>query len=309
MEHSPTEAYRFPMSLDRKASRFRILRVALGNQHRYRHYRAVTMSITLAVLFAVPLSGLARVDLWGGDHWALGKQVDLARGLAAAIVGIVSFYIVTFLVNIPAGRMFCGFGCPVGQLSRLADRIDAHPKDASKRRRAWTALAGFAALLAISVVLWWTSPRVFASGDRGAIGIALAATATVIAAAVLHGRYWRWSFCRKVCPIGLYYSVVQTNSLIGIDFDESAHCTECKACETICPAELDPRHLDRLLPSPGGLAFDDLPAANHCLHCGECVEICEHQTRKTPDHAPMGFRRGAHSTPPSTNDETAHSPA
>ena len=279
------------MALTRSDARFRILKVALGNSHRYRRYRALTMGITLLILFAVPLSGLARVDLWGGDHWALGKQVDLARGLAAAIVGIVSFYIVTFMVNIPAGRMFCGFGCPVGQLSRLSDRIDAYAKQASSRSRAWANLVLFAVVLSTAIVLWWVSPRVVLSGDYTAIAVAVAATLATAAAAILHGRYWRWSFCRKVCPIGLYYSVVQTTSLIGIDFDETAHCTECKACEKICPAELDPRHLDHLLPSPGGLAFDDLPAANHCLHCGECIEICEHQTRKTPDRAPMGFRR------------------
>lgn len=255
------------------------------------------MSMTLAILFAVPLAGIARVDLWGGQHWALGAPVDLAHGLAATIVGIACFYIVTFLVNIPAGRMFCGFGCPVGQLSRLADRIDAYPKEASKRRRAWLALFAFATALSLSVLLWWTSPRVFVAGDANALALAAAALAAITGAAVLHGRYWRWSFCRKVCPIGLYYSVVQTTSLIGIDFDETAPCTDCKACETICPVHLDPRHLERPLPSPGGLAFDDLPSANHCLHCGECVEICEHQTRKTPGHPPMGFRRPRHETP------------
>ncbi len=288
------------MSLDRTSARFRILRVALAKPHRYRRYRAVTMSLTLAVLFAVPLSGLARVDLWGGDHWALGNPVDLAHGLVATIVGIVSFYIVTFLVNIPAGRMFCGFGCPVGQLSRLADRIDAHPKEANKKRSAWLQLVAFAGALSIAVLLWWTSPMVFLSGQIVPVAIATAAILLVTGAALLHGRYWRWSFCRKVCPIGLYYSVVQTTSLIGIDFDPNAPCTECHACETICPAHLDPRHLDQLLPSPGGLAFADLPSANHCLHCGECVEICEHQTRKTPGPPPMGFRRGGHSSPSST---------
>ena len=281
------------MRLDRKKARSRILRVALNKPHRYRRFRLMTMAVTLSVLFAVPLIGLARVDLWGHDHRALGNPVALSRGIVATFVGIVGFYIVTFLINIPAGRMFCGFGCPVGHLSRLSDRIDAYPKEAAKRHRAWLDLVAFAAMLSLAVLLWWTSPMVFFAGEISATAVALGATALLTAASLFHGRYWRWSFCRKVCPIGLYYSVVRTTPLIEVDFDRNAPCTDCKACETICPAQLDPRHLERLLPSPGGLAFGELPAVNHCLQCGECIEICEHQTRKKDGPPPMGFRWGA----------------
>jgi len=267
-----------------------MLHVALAKPHRYRRYRAVTMAITLAVLFLVPLSGTARVDLLGGGHWALGVPVGMAKGLVAVLVAIVSFYIVTFLINIPAGRMFCGFGCPIGQLSRLSDAVDAFEREPKRRRGAWLRLIAFAAVLSFATLLWWVAPQAFIATAPRTVALAFAALASVTLAAVVHARWWRWQFCRQVCPIGLYYSVVQTTALIGIDFDRDAPCTDCKACEIICPVQLDPRHLEDPIPSPGGLAFDGLAAANHCLHCGDCVEICEHQTRKTPGHPPMGFR-------------------
>lgn len=108
--------------------------------------------------------------------------------------------------------------------------------------------------------------------------------------AVLHARGWRWNFCRKLYPIGLDHSVVQTGGLVRIHFDERLACTDCKACSGICPLHLDPRHLDHLLDSPGGLAFSVMPAANHCLSCGACLEVCEHMARKEPLPAAMGFR-------------------
>lgn len=40
-----------------------------------------------------------------------------------------------------------------------------------------------------------------------------------------------------------------------------------------------------------GLSFGHLPASNHCLHCGACVEVCEHTTRKQEGPSPMAFRR------------------
>ena len=271
-------------------SRLRFLRIILGQPHRYRRVRALTMGVTFAALFGVPLSGLVRLDLWGGDHRALGAPAAFVPALKMILMAIAGFYVVTFLINLPAGRMFCGFGCPVGQLSRFADAIDAFPADVARRHRGWVELIGFAVALSLAVSLWWASPAAFVSGLPG---VALLATVVLVAAlAVLHGRRWRWNFCRQVCPIGLYYSVVQTNAPFGIDFDPTATCIDCDACRGICPAHLDPRRLGEPLPSPGGLAIDDLPALNHCLHCGACVEVCEHVTRKREGPAAMGMRMG-----------------
>lgn len=282
---------------DRESTRLKLLRVALGRPHRFRRYRAATMTLTLLVLFAVPLLGLARFDLSGGEHIALFARVDARRALIAVGTAIAAFYAVTFLINIPAGRMFCGFGCPVGQLSRFGDEIDVYAREPGRRRRSWLRLVGFAAMLSLSVLLWWTSPLVFLAADPRAAALAVAAWLVVTGAAVAHARWWRWGFCRHACPIGLYYSVVQTSALVGIDYDPIATCTDCGACEGICPVHLDPRHLDGLLAAPGGLAFAGLPAKNYCLHCGACVDICEHMTRKTGDAPPMGFRRpSSHAT-------------
>ena len=270
-------------------SRFRLVKLALGQPHRFGRYRLVTMGFTLAVLLAVPLAGLARVDLWGGAHRMLGEPVDLLLGLGTVSVAIAAFYGVTFLLNMIAGRIFCGFGCPVGQLSRLADAIDALTREPEARRRAWLKLGGFALVLVGATSLWWVAPGVYLAGDLamlaawGALGLGLGL-------ALFHARRWRWGFCRKVCPIGLYYSVVQTGGLVHIDFAPQLACTDCNACAGICPVHLDPRHLDQLMEAPGGLAFSGMPAANHCLSCGACVEICEHMTRKQPLPAAMGFR-------------------
>lgn len=271
--------------------RKKLLRLALGKPHRYRRYRLATMCITFGILFAVPLLGIARVDLLGGDHYALGHPAPTVRAFVAVGAAIASFYLVTFLINLPAGRMFCGFGCPIGQLSRLADTADAFDRDPARRRRALLALGGFALLLSASVGLWWFAPAAYVAGPSAIIP--WAATLLVAGYAVAHGWWFRWEFCRKLCPIGLYYSVVQANPLIGVRFDANRNCTDCDNCAAVCPVLLDPRHLDTPIPSPGGLAVEGFAGENHCLHCGACVEICEHMTRKLPGEPAMGFRRMA----------------
>lgn len=280
------------MALDKGKARFRILRLALGQPHRYRRRRAVTMALSVAVLFAVPLSGLARLDLWYGDHLAVFRSVDLVKGLIAVGGAVIGFYLFTFMINVPAGRMFCGFGCPIGQLSRFGDAIDAHERDVAKRKRAWGELVAFAGALSLAFVLWMFTPRTLIAPEPLALVSVYGLFAVMLGLAILHARGWRWGFCKKLCPIGLYYSVVQTNSsFVEVSFDPNAPCTDCNACATICPVDLDPRHLDTVMNGRGGLSLDGFAAANHCLHCGDCIVICEHQTRKTEGPAPMGFRR------------------
>ncbi len=227
------------------------------------------MTLTLAALALVPLVGLARVDLATGGHRAFFASVDLFHGLIAVSVAVFGFYLFTFNVNLVAGRMFCGWGCPVGQLNRLTDAFVAQ----RTRRSRWMwggALGGFAVLLSLSILLWWTS--------LGGLG-ALAALAVMVGAAVVFGRAWGWSFCRRVCPIGLYYSVVQTKRPLGILFD-SSRCLDEGACVRACPVDLDARDLAAEKHGIGGFAIDGLKENSHCLRCGACVEACEIATSK-----------------------------
>jgi polyferredoxin len=241
------------------------LRSPISGRHRYTRLRTATMAISLAVLLAVPLSGLARVDLAGDAHLALGRRVDLLTGCVAVAIAIFGFYIVTFALNAFFGRVFCGWGCPVGEASRLAD-LDESSRGRGKR------LWAYALLLAAAVEPWWIAPL------RAPI-VALAAWLALATAIVLFGRRWRWAFCRRVCPIGIYYSAVQTRHGFGVCFD-ARDCTDCGACARICPVQLDPRDLSAKVQGLGGLALDDMPARHHCLTCGDCVRACELVLRK-----------------------------
>jgi len=242
------------------SARLKIL--AQASPHRYTRLRIVTQAITLALLFAVPLLGLARFDLWRGNHWSLFHATDGLTGFVTVLLAIPAFYLPTFALNAFLGRVFCGFGCPVGQSSRLAEA--SLPK-----------AFGYAAVFAAAILAWWVDLAVFVSGDARAISLATAAYLALVVAIVAHGRFWRWSFCRRWCPIGIYYSAVQTDHGFGIHFDHPDQCRDCGVCVDVCPVSLDPRVMDRPIRDLGGLALDGFPSENHCLRCGDCVRACE----------------------------------
>ena len=110
----------------RKRARLKLLRALRVTGHRYDGRRALGMTVTLGILFAVPLTGLARVDLWRGRHMLLFEEASFKHGLAGVLLGIGASYVATFLINVIGGRLFCGWGCPVGQLSRFGEAVDSY---------------------------------------------------------------------------------------------------------------------------------------------------------------------------------------
>lgn len=278
-ELQPTEASKPPLPTrlyERYApDRLKILRASGKRWHRYRGYRFLTMLGSLGMLFLVPLVGLARFDLYSGDHRALGETVSTFTGLIAVGSAIFAFYFLTFQVNLVAGRMFCGWGCPVGQLNRLGDSVQS--AKGPQRWLWWGAFSAFALALGGALLVWWSSPAVLLVFPYNLV--ALAAVLGIAATAIVFARVIGWNFCKKACPIGLYYSVVQQKRPIGILYDEQ-HCLDEEACVKACPVHLDPRDMDALRYEIGGLAIDGLSSQSHCLRCGECVEACDLVTSK-----------------------------
>jgi NAD-dependent dihydropyrimidine dehydrogenase PreA subunit len=261
--------------------RLRLVRALHAKPHRYSKIRWITQGITFAILYAVPLLGLARFDLWDGRHLAARRAVGPVYGIGAVLIGILSFYILTFVFNAFLGRIFCGFGCPIGQASRLGDDVEIAEKTGKSRLVVIGRYAAFCVGLGLAGTLWFVSPYVLREGSARAVALTLTGALGLSGAVYLHGRFFRWRFCEGYCPIGIYYSAVQTGHGFGIHFDErKSTCKDCGNCELVCPVRLDPRHLDVLKNDVGGIGLDGFAGENHCLNCGECVRACELQFKK-----------------------------
>ncbi len=264
------------MSRDTSKRRVKLLKAEEKVSHRYPKLRVLSQAFSLGTLVLVPLSGLARVDFWGDEHRLFFEPTSLKQALGGVIIGIAAMYVLTFLSNVVAGRLFCGWGCPVGQICRYGDAVE-RPKLTRWQWR-WTHLQGgaYSGLFVLSVLAWWVDLRVFYLGSPVALLVMWPLLAFGVAGAFVHGRWWRWDFCKTVCPIGMYYSIMSPASYFGIHFrNQEETCIECNACDNICPVSLPPRELNLPITNRTGLSIMDAPGHNHCLECGDCIRVCE----------------------------------
>mgnify|MGYP002624077093 CR=1 FL=1 len=272
--------------------RIKLRRVLSSRSHRYTLIRAASQSLSIALLLFVPFSGLARVDAWQGQHWLLGRPAAFKPALAGVIVGIAALYVVTFLSNVIAGRLFCGWGCPVGQVSRFGDEVDLPGSGQFRRMAARIKGALFSGVFVVAMMAWWVDLRILISGDAMAMSIAWILLVIGAAGAFAHGKWWRWEFCNRACPIGLYYSFVAPARYFGIHYRNAQQtCLDCDACDHVCPVDLKPRDLMAAASDRGGIAITGAPGHNHCLECGDCIQACEWMIDKRGS-APVPLKLG-----------------
>lgn len=287
--------------------RVRVLAAVARKGPRYAVRRVAVITASLAALLAVPLLGIARVDLWGGAHVVLGEPASAVRALQAIVVVLGVLYGLTFLSNMVLGRFFCGWGCPVGYVSRLGEDVDLAtapargPPRTSRVRWALAHLAGagFVATFVGAVMLWWVDPRVLTHGSALARAVTISIFAALWAGGFLHAFLWRFAFCLRACPIGLYYRYVNSRTPVGIVFAEDPDpCIACGACARICPVGLEPRDLGNVADPKPDAAGEPLAEERYgdaeCLRCGDCVEACRMVFLIRPGQTPP-LRFGFHS--------------
>jgi ferredoxin-type protein NapH len=186
--------------------------------------------------------------------------------LAGIAGGVVVHYLVAKIAGpLFIGRAWCGWGCWIWMV------FDYLPWKRSPGRRpglGWIRVVHFAASLALAAGLvlfagydhgfswtatdglWWF---LGGCGVYYVVGIAMAA-------ALRDNR----AFCKYLCPVTVFLRAGARFSLLAIAGSREA-CTECDACERICPMDVKVRDFV----AAGARVSDP-----ECTLCQRCVAAC-----------------------------------
>lgn len=265
---------------------------ARGHVHRYTIWRwAIAVVFTLAIA-ALPAFDVLRFDFWRGRHVWMGQELGLVEVAKRFAFPFLAVNILIIVASRFVGRYLCGFVCFYGALARLSEWMRFRGKTRAQRLGWWSLLLVVCFVLS-SITFWfWVDPHVFLEGSTKArvlSGLFLGGMALSFFACL----FWLGqAFCRDWCPSGVYFALLGHQSMNGVEFAHPETCTDCKACDTVCPVDLKPREM-----SGGayreGLGFYPEATSNFalCLRCGDCVVACDDVNDARRD-GPVTLRMG-----------------
>lgn len=193
------------------------------------------------VCLACPLGALQLV--------AASLSLSVEAGSAALIAAALTLF---------AGRLFCGWLCPVGP---LATEVVAVRKSHDWRLGA-VMLASAAAssllfrlpafCLICPVGLPFKAVILALYGAHPAWAVILV-LAPLLAVALISRRAAYW--CGALCPVGVLLGLVGSSSLLRVRLN--GRCTGCRACDRACPSGLH----------PASMSWRERVACTLCLRC------------------------------------------
>ncbi len=170
------------------------------------------------------------------------------------------------------GRLWCGWACWTLMV------LDLLPFQRSPGRLpgrwGWLRYAHFAMSLGVVVLVWYgigyRDQLHFGSATGLAWMLIGNALYYVVAVGMAYALHDNRAFCKYVCPVTVFLKATSRLSLLRISAD-SARCTECEACEKMCP--MDIRILDYMR---GGQRV----LSTECMLCQTCITVCTEDALK-----------------------------
>ncbi len=250
--------------------------------HRYLLLRRATQVGILLIFLAGPWFGIwiAKGNLVSSltlDVLPLTDPFVLLQSVFAghwpATTALVGALIVAGFYAAVSGRLFCSWVCPINPVtdaaawlhSRLALPAGWQPKKSS---RLW--LLGIVAISClITGQLVWELINPVSMLHRGLFfGLGMA-WMLVIGVFVFDLLVSRRGWCGRLCPMGAFYGLLGSGSLLRVSAAGRDACNDCMDCFAVCPEN----HV--ITPALRGKDQQTPVITSHdCTSCGRCIDIC-----------------------------------
>jgi ferredoxin-type protein NapH len=221
--------------------------LATGRLTRKVGYLILLISIILGFLIVSPMVPLQFQQVLAG----------VGKGMYAPLLFLVMFLGIFAIIAIIAGRVFCGYLCPIGAVQEAAHLAPVPKEKTAKATRLFTYFRwGFFVVLVVAAVLFSTALlQFFGVQQFFTLQVATVSFFVFLAIIAVAAVMYR-PFCRLFCPIGAILALVSSKARMKLR--RTKECINCGKCDAICPT---------------GEAGKTATKAE-CYLCGRCLEVC-----------------------------------
>ncbi|MDV7144157.1 quinol dehydrogenase ferredoxin subunit NapH [Tropicimonas sp. TH_r6] len=187
-----------------------------------------------------------------------------------AIIGGLLVMLVYALVG---GRVYCSWVCPINPVTDGASWL--HRK--LNIQKGWQPKR--------SARLWILGTVLLISFLTGTIAWEVVNPVTMLHRGLVFGMGWVWGlvgaififdlfvarhgWCGHVCPVGAFYGLLGSKSLLRISAVKRDACDDCMDCYAVCP------EIHVISPALKGKGeATPLILSPDCTNCGRCIDVC-----------------------------------
>ena len=251
--------------------------------HKWLLARRISQLAILAAFLLGPLAGIWIVK--GNLSYSLTLDTlpladpfvllqSLFTGHVPEKLALIGVAIVAAFYLIIGGRVYCSWVCPVNMVTDLANwlrrRLGIKGGARLSRNTRYWMLGMVLVLAALTGSMAWELINPVSMLHRGLIFGFGAAWAIVLAVFLLDLFVTSRGWCAHVCPMGAFYSVLGSRSVLRVSAAKHAACNDCMDCYKVCP---EPQVIPAALKGADKGVGPVILSAN-CTNCGRCIDVC-----------------------------------
>jgi ferredoxin-type protein NapH len=234
-------------------------------------------SLTLGIL---PLTDpFVLLQSFVAGHW------PELTALIGGIIVLVAYALI-------GGRVYCSWVCPINPVTDAANwlhrKLDL-PKGWQPKRttRLWI-MVTVLIVSGLTGVIAWELVNPITMLHRGLIFGAGFVWALIAAIFIFDLVVARHGWCGHICPVGAFYGLIGSKSLLRVSAANRTACNDCMDCYAVCPE-------NQVIPPALKGKPDSTPLilSPDCSNCGRCIDVCAVDvfkfTHRFDDHVVVPF--------------------
>ncbi|MBO9465346.1 quinol dehydrogenase ferredoxin subunit NapH [Tropicibacter sp. R15_0] len=284
--------------------------------HKYLLLRRASQLFFLFLFLMGPWLGIwwVKGNLSGSltfDILPLTDPFIAAQGIVAghwpALTALIGALIVGVAYALIGGRVYCSWVCPINPVTDgahwLHDKLGMTKGWQPKRQTRYYVLGMVLAVSLLTGAIAWEFVNPISMLHRGLIFGVGFAWAFVLAVFLFDFAVSRRGWCGHLCPVGAFYNLLGTASVLRVTAKNRAACDDCMDCFAVCP------EMHVITPALRGQDGDTpLILSPDCTNCGRCIDVCAPEVFEFThrfDATPAPGRVRAKSTPAPRADKAA----